>query len=178
MKIKASEMRIQYDSSMHIEIVIGGTKDYTMSDIDKVKDIVSDGKELSVEIKQYRYKRSLDSNAYMWLLLNKMAAILHTTKDELYIEVLSRYGVFTHVIVKENVVERVKAEWKSVRELGPVTIGGRVGAQLQCFFGSSTYDTKEMCTLIEGVVSEAKELGIETLPPYKLMIMKSEWGVK
>ena len=31
--------------------------------------------------------------------------------------------------------------------------------------GSSTYDTKEMSVLINGLVTECKEQGIETLPP-------------
>ena len=51
-----------------------------------------------------------------------MAAKLRTSKDELYLEMLSRYGVFTHIVVKPNVVDRVKGEWRTVRELGEVTV--------------------------------------------------------
>lgn len=138
--------------------------------------VVERGKQLSVEVKQYRQKRSLDSNAYMWVLLSKMAAALNTTKDDLYIEMLDRYGVFTHVIVKPEVVERVKAEWRTVRELGEVTVNGKTGVQLQCYFGSSTYDTKEMGVLIDGIVSECKEIGIETLPPDEVERLKALWG--
>ena len=50
------------------------------------------------------------------------------------------------------------------------------GIQLQCYFGSSTYNTKEMSVLIDGIVYEAKELGIETLPPDELERMKVEWN--
>ena len=138
--------------------------------------VVEKGKQLSVEVKQYRQKRSLDANAYMWVLLSKMAAALNTTKDDLYIEMLDRYGVFTHVIVKPEVVERVKAEWRTVRELGEVTVNGKTGVQLQCYFGSSTYDTKEMSVLIDGIVSECKEIGIETLPPDEVESLKALWG--
>jgi hypothetical protein len=133
-------------------------------------------KGLEVEIKPYRNKRSLDANAYMWVLLSKMAAILHTTKDELYLQMLDRYGVFTHVVVKPNVVDRVKAEWRTVRELGEVKINGQTGIQLQCYFGSSTYDTREMARLIDGVVSECKELDIETMTPAELELLKNDWG--
>lgn len=132
---------------------------------------------LRVRVTQYREKRSLDANAYMWVLLDRMADVLNTTKDDLYIEVLGRYGVFTHIIVKPHVVDRVKDEWRTVRELGEVTVNGNTGIQLQCFFGSSTYDTKEMSRLIDGVVSECKELGIETTTPDELRRMKEEWGV-
>ena len=41
--------------------------------------------------------------------------------------------------------------------------------------GSHTYDTKEMSTLIDGVVQEAKELGIETMTPDEIERMKAAW---
>jgi len=135
-----------------------------------------DRKKLSIEIKIYREKRSKDANAYMWTLLQEMADVLNTTKDELYLQMLDRYGVFTHLIVKPHVVDRVKHEWRTVRELGEVDINGQAGIQLQCYFGSSTYNTKEMSVLINGVVSECKELGIETLTPAELEAIKAAWG--
>lgn len=138
--------------------------------------VVERGKQLSVEVKQYRQRRSLDANAYMWVLLSKMAVALNTTKDDLYIEMLDRYGVFTHIIVKPEVAERVKAEWRTVRELGEVTVNGKTGIQLQCYFGSSTYNTKEFSVLLDGVVSECKEIGIETLPPDEVESLKALWG--
>ena len=41
--------------------------------------------------------------------------------------------------------------------------------------GSSTYDKKEMSELINGLVTECKELGIETLPPEELARMMAEY---
>ena len=132
--------------------------------------------QLSVEIKRHRQRRSLDANAYLWVLLGKMATVLQTDKDAVYIEMLSRYGVYTHVVVKPNVAERVKQEWRTVRELGEVTVNGKTGIQLQCYFGSSTYTTAEMATLIDGVISECKDMGIETATPAELARMMGEWG--
>ena len=176
MKLKASKIRVQYNEQMESEIILT-TKDYIKNEIEELKNIILNGKELTVEIKQYRHKRSIDSNAYMWLLLNEMASICKTTKDELYIEVLSRYGVFTHIVVKPSIVDRVKAEWRTVREVGEIKIGNKTGVQLQCYFGSSTYNTKEMSTLIDGVVQEAKELGIETISGTEIKSMMKAWGV-
>ena len=101
---------------------------------------------------------------------------LETTKDELYLIMLGKYGVFTHTVVKPNVVERVKEEWKLVKELGEVKINGQTGIQLQCYFGSSGYDSKEMSTLVNGVVNECKEQGITTLDELELDKMVSKWG--
>lgn len=145
-------------------------------EIADLKEVVSKGKLLSAEIKPYRAKRSLNSNAYLWVLLEKLATALHTTKDELYLLMLDRYGVFTHMIVKPLAAERIIAEWRTVRNLGEVTINGQQGVQLQCYFGSSTYDSAEMARLIDGVVSECKECGIETLPPDEIARLNQEWG--
>ena len=169
----ATNIRLQFNENHNAEIVLT-VKGHV--EIAELKDVVSRGKELTAEVKQYRHKRSLDANAYIWVMLSKMAAVMNTTKDELYLLMLERYGVFTHIVVKPNVVERVKAEWRTVRELGEVIIKGQTGIQLQCFFGSSTYDTKEMSVLIDGVVNECKELGIEVLTPRQLSLLKSEWG--
>lgn len=175
MKTIATKIKLQYDESRNNEIVLS-VKGNVQAEVAELKEVIGRGKELSVEIKQYRHKRSLDANGYFWALLSEMAGALHTSKDELYLLMLERYGVFTHIVVKPNVVEKVKEEWRTVRELGEVTINGKTGIQLQCFFGSSTYDTKEMSVLIEGVVSDAKELGIETMTPAELAAMKQEWG--
>ena len=137
---------------------------------------LTQGKRLTVEVTREKKRRSLDANAYLWVLLGKMAAVLQTDKDAVYIEMLSRYGVYTHVVVKPQVAERVKQEWRTVRELGEVTVNGKVGIQLQCYFGSSSYTTAEMATLIDGVISECKDMGIETATPAELDRMMGEWG--
>ena len=176
MKAQANGIRVQFDSNMKPEIVVSVTTREPLNNLQELTDALVKGKLLDVEIKVHRNRRSLNANAYLWVLLSKLAEVLHTNKDELYLLMLERYGVFTHVIVKPEAVERVKAEWRTVRELGKGKIGNIEGVQLQCYFGSSTYDSKEMATLIDGVVSECKELGIETLPEAELSIMKEEWG--
>ena len=132
---------------------------------------------LKFVVSRIRRKRSLDANAYMWVMLQKMADVLQTDKDTLYLDMLSKYGVFTHIIVKPYVVDRVKQEWRTVRELGDVTVGGVTGAQLQCYFGSSTYNTKEMSVLIDGIVRECEDLNIETISKTEIERIKQQWGV-
>ena len=143
-----------------------------------IQRVVDKGKLLDVTVAPVKRRRSLDSNAYCWVLLSKLAGVLNTSKDELYIEMLDRYGVFTHIICKPEVVDRVKAEWRTVRELGEVTINGKAGVQLQCYFGSSTYSGIEMARLIDGIVSECESLGIETLPPAEIESLKNLWEGK
>lgn len=149
-----------------------------LENLQKLKGVIAKGKKLDLNIDQHREKRSIDANAYMWTILSEMTTVLKTTKEELYILMLERYGVFTHVVVKPNVVDRVKHEWRTVKELGEVTINGQTGIQLQCFFGSSTYDSKEMSNLIEGVISEAQEIGIDTMTDSQRQLMLQQWGNK
>lgn len=171
MNIKNADMRIKLDGDVELLLTVNADKNHIGELIRKANE-----KPYTVEIAPLKKKRSLDANSALWQMLTKMAEVLHTTKDELYLEMLARYGVFTHIVVKPNVVERVKDEWRTVRELGEVTINGKTGIQLQCFFGSSTYDSKEFSVLLDGVISEAKELGIETLSQSEADRMIKEWG--
>jgi hypothetical protein len=174
MNIKANNIRLFYTEHGKAEIIL--STDQSRIDISPLKEVVAKGKALAVEIKQYRQKRSLDANAYLWVLLQKIAEAVNSSKDEVYLQMLERYGVFTHIVVKPHMVDKVKQEWRTVRELGEVTVNGKKGIQLQCFFGSSTYDTKEFSTLLDGVISECKNIGVEVLPEDEIKTMLEEWG--
>lgn len=132
---------------------------------------------LRITADKYRERRSINANAYLWVLLQKMAEVLHTDKWSLYLQMLKRYGKFTYVIVKPNAVEAVKNQWRECEEVGEIEVNGTKAVQLLCYYGSSTYDTKEMAHLIDRVVEECQELGIETLPPEEIQMMKERWGV-
>lgn len=133
---------------------------------------------LRVKADKYREKRSLNANAYMWVLCQKIAEVIHTDKDSVYLQMLDKYGKCIHVVVRPEAVERFKALYRVVRVLGDVTVNRQKGTQLQCYIGSSQYDTKEMSILIDGIVSECQDLDIETLPPAEIEKMKAMWGVE
>jgi hypothetical protein len=128
------------------------------------------------EIRIHREKRSLNANAYAWVLMEQIAQKIGSSKEEVYLDMLRDYGVFTHLIVKPAAVGRVMQEWRTARNLGEVTVNGQTGIQLQCYYGSHGYDTGEMSRLIDGIVSECRDLGIETATPEELARMKEEWG--
>ena len=138
---------------------------------------LKDCNKLKIEVSKYRNRRSKDANAYLWVLLQKMAEVLKSDKWTLYLQMLKKYGQFTYIVVKPNVVDAVRAQWRECEELGEITINGTKGIQLLCYFGSSNYDTKEMSELIDGVVREAQDLGIDTISPQELKEMKERWGV-
>lgn len=134
-------------------------------------------KKLRIKAVQYRERRSLDANAYLWVCLQKMAEALRTDKWSLYLQMLRQYGQFTYIVVKPNAVEAVKKQWRECEEIGEVDVNGTKAVQMLCYYGSSTYDIKEMSVLIDGVVSECQELGIETISPAEIQRMKERWGI-
>ena len=111
---------------------------------------------------KYRQKRSLDANALLWVMLQSIATTLRADKWQIYLQMLKRYGKYTYICVKPSVVEAVKQQWRECEELGEVSINGQPAIQMLCYFGSSTYNTKEFSVLLDGVISEMKEMGLDT----------------
>jgi hypothetical protein len=139
-------------------------------------DKLKNSKKLRVKAVQYRERRSLDANAYLWVLLQKIAEVLRTDKWSVYLQMLKRYGQFTYIVVKPGAVEAVKKQWRECEEIGEIEVNGTKAVQMLCYYGSSTYDAKEFSILLDGVISEAKDLGIETLPSEELERMMEQYG--
>ena len=135
-----------------------------------------DNKDLDVKVKVHREKRSLDANSYFWVIVSKIAEKINLGNDEVYKKLLDNYGVYTPIVVKESALNRMLSQWRYTKVLGEIKVGNQKGIQVLCYFGSSTYDSKEMSRLIDGAVSEAKDLGIETVTPDELEKMKKLWG--
>lgn len=129
------------------------------------------------ELKRVKQKRSLSANGYAWVLMDKIAAALKITKEEVYRKAINDVGVFTEIKVKDaDAARRFKQIWQA-NGLGWLTKTVN-DTTVYAYYGSSTYDTAEMARLIDYIVDEAKRLHIETLPPERLEIMKTEWGKK
>lgn len=128
------------------------------------------------EIKPFRKKRSLDANAYAWLLINEIANVLRTSKDEVYLTMLKRYGQSSVVSVIVEAAEMFMASVKYREEIGRATLNGKEFAHIRVYKGSSNYDTREMAILVDGIISEAEELGINTMTPAEVERLKGAWG--
>lgn len=118
------------------------------------------------DITAHKEKRSLDANALLWSCLQMIAESLHTDKWAVYLMMLKRYGKFSYVIVHPNAVEAMKKQWRELEVVGEVDVNGKKGIQLLCYYGSSTYNTKEFSVLLDGVITEMREMGL-TPPPTK-----------
>lgn len=126
------------------------------------------------EIKEYHKKRSLNANAYAWALIGKIADVLRSSKDEIYLEMLKKYGQSEIVSVLSDI--NVTGYFKYFEEIATVKLQGKNFTHYKVFKGTSEYNTAEMAVFIDGVISEADELGIDTLPPDEVKKIKSLWG--
>lgn len=131
------------------------------------------GLKLNVELKQFRQHRSLNSNNYAWELITKIADVLRSSKEEVYLQMLKRYGKSQMISVLSEI--DVNKFLKYFEEAGESTLNGKLFKHYKVYTGSSEMDSKEMSILIDGIVSEAKELGIETMPPNELKSLKESW---
>ena len=122
------------------------------------------GEKVSIKIQKWRPKRSLDANALLWKYIGEIASALRANKWDVYLLMLRRYGQFTYICVKPEAVQMVKRQWRESEEIGEIEINGEKAVQMLCYYGSSTYDTRQFSVLLDGVVSEMKEMGLETLP--------------
>ena len=144
------------------------------NDFEQIVDDLKDKDKLSIEIKQYRQHRSLNANAYAWLLIGQIADVVRAGKDEIYLQLLKRYGqselisVLSHVPIGNYV--------KYYEEAGESKLNGKDFTHYRVYKGSSEFDTREMSIFIDGVVSEAKDLGIQTETPNQLAEMKARWS--
>jgi hypothetical protein len=177
MKLTANHISTSYSESGQQLITLALT---TKQDISELKQVIENKKLLEVEVKQQRKKRSLDANSYCWVLITKIADVLRTSKEELYIEMLKRYGQrekqLISIIDNEEAIAMIyRATNNHCTVVGEGTVNGKQFKHLAVLIGSSQYDTKQMSILIDGIVSEAKELGIETMTPAELQELKNSW---
>ena len=139
-------------------------------DIERLKD-----KKLAVELKQYRKKRSLDANALLWHCIGQISKSISADKWQIYLLMLKRYGKYSYVIVHESAVEPMKKQWRECEVVGEVSVNGKKAVQLLCYYGSSTYDSKEFSDLLDGVISEMKIMGLEPPTPGDIRRSLEEW---
>ena len=137
-------------------------------------------KKYVADVKEWREKRSLDANAYCWQLLGKLSGKLGLPPEEIYRHAIRDVGDNYEVMpVRNDALERWKAIWQAnglgwlCETIGPSKLEGFTNCRN--FYGSSVYDRAQMGRLIEIIVQECKEQGIETLSERELSLLTEEW---
>lgn len=151
-----------------------------VNDFKQLVDDMNECEKLSIEIKPYRARRSLDANAYAWVLMDRLAEKLNHSKVDIYREYVKHIGGNSEVVcVKDAAVERLCEAWRKngigwQTDTMPSKISGCTNVIL--YYGSSTYDTAQMSRLLDLIVEDCKQLGIPTETPDEIARLKSLWG--
>lgn len=144
------------------------------------QEMVNRWEKVEYTITEARKSRSKDANAYAWVLISKLAKKLGIAPTEVYREVIKDSAAYTVVPIREDLIEAWTRRWEMngtgwmVDDIGPCrnTPGYH---NLRCFHGSSAYDPKEMSYLIDALIGECQEQGIETMTPAEIERLKAEW---
>ena len=137
------------------------------------------GKPINAEFKIFREKRSLNANAYAWVLINKLAEAMNESDVEIYRQHIKAMGVYRDIDIAEAAEKTLKTVWEAyglgwlaervdfARKDGYIT--------LRLYYGSSVYNTKQMSRFIDGIVQDCKALNIQTLTPEEISKLTSLW---
>ena len=145
-----------------------------------------ENKDLRLKAVKWTEKRSLNANAYFHVLKDKIAEATGQSATEVHNQLIADYGQLeiienqlVPVIIRDDLDWR-KMELLHVRPTGhrKVLDDGKLYQVCLVMRGSHTYDSREMAVLINGTISEAKELGIDVITPDEKERMLQQWQVK
>lgn len=167
---KIIDAKLTMKGELHLTLSINEKKE-CMPVINELANV----EKLDIKVSKHRKKRSKDANALMWACIGELSSVYGADKWDIYLMMLKRYGKFTYICVKPSVVNAVKLQWRECEEIGKVNINGTEAVQMLCYFGSSTYDSKEFTTLLNGIIYEMQEAGLQ--PPTSSEMRRSieEW---
>lgn len=145
----------------------------------KAFDDLHNEEKLSVKIGKFREKRSLNSNSYAWKLISELAENQGLSKEEVYRKYIKEIGVCRQVEIDEKAADTLIHSW-GLHGIGwlseKLDYGEHDGFVLiNLYYGSSTYNKKQMSRLIDSIVQDCKAVGIETKTPDQLAEMLSLW---
>lgn len=99
--------------------------------------------------------------------LERWGGVLNVPAWDMYLYSLERYGKYTYIQILESAYEDLKRMWRETKVVGdfmsvnPITGEKEKYLEVLCFFGSSTYNSKEFSRLLEGVISDMEQMGLE-----------------
>lgn len=153
----------------------------TLQQKDILHGFYKDETNLDIKIDKHREARSNDANSYCWKMCQTIADNLKEahTKEYVYRRAIREVGQFDIVPIKTNEVEKFLKRWE---ELGYGFFAEVIGASkldgytnVIQYYGSHVYDTREMSVLIDWIVHEATQMGLETKRPEEIKSMMEAW---
>jgi hypothetical protein len=150
-----------------------------LSEFKQLYDDLNQKDKLSIEIKEYRKRRSLDANAYFWVLCDKLSEKQGVPKEEIYRSYIKQIGGNCDTVcIKDKAVEKLCEGWVRngigwLAETFPSKLEGCTNVTL--YYGSSTYDSQQMTRLLDLIIQDCKAVEIPTETPNQIAEMLARW---
>lgn len=139
---------------------------------------------VNVEIKKHNPGRSKDANAFCWALCSDIGKALTPpiSKEDVYRKAIREVGEYEPLPIREDGVETFQRRWAThgTGWFAEVVDNSKLkGYKLVfAYYGSSTYDTASMSKLIDYLVDEAQQMGLQIPAAKEQEEMLKSWGAK
>ena len=170
MNIKHIEMTAHPGGLTKLMVIVDGDRTLIGDAVSKAQ---ADKYEL--EIRKARSKRGLTANAYYWVLAEKLSKVMESSKDDVHEQMMQRYGTIKLNSDGKPIVFSLVAgeDPKSVtpysRAFAEGMVNGKRFVHYAVLKGSHEMTAKEFGELLDGLISECKEVGgIETMTPQEV----------
>jgi hypothetical protein len=163
----------QFSGDYEVTLIVSKDQEHNM---EPLNELLNDEKVKTCKIGHKKKKRSLNANAYAWAIITQIADVLRNSKEEVYLQMLKRYGPSSVISVVEEASEIFKKSVKYCEEFGQSVLNDKNFVHIKVYMGSSEFDTKQMAIFIDGIISEATELKIPTMTPTEIERIKEQWG--
>ena len=153
----------------------------TKADAGKVYERLKDA-EVSVEVKKYSPQRSKDANSFCWALCTDIGKAIKPPipKEEVYRRAIREVGEYEPLPIKAEAVETFQSRWqtKGTGWFAEVIDDSKLpGYKLVfAYYGSSTYDSVSMGRLIEFLVDEMEQMGLQIPAKKEQEELLKSWG--
>lgn len=174
-------MKIRFDKARWMEDSAGMWLCFRLTHRIDVQNLAPIDTPYIADIKKDRAGRSLNANNYMWVLCQKISeAVGSIGKDDVYRQAIRQIGLFDYLPIRNDALDEFRRRWESKGTgwLADVDRESKMDGYtvLCCYYGSSTYNTKEMSAVIDYLVAQAQDLGIETMTPEELSKLIGRWS--
>ena len=163
-KFTSAKLTQEYKSD-HCTLTIEVHKESTFAVKEMIDDLQSDTVYLA-KVTQFKTKRTLDQNAYLWVLCQRIAEVIKSTKEEVYRGFIKEVGQFDILCIQDKAVERFIRNWND-KGIGwfceTDTSKIKKCKNVIAYYGTSVYDKSEMSRVIDMITEECKELKISLI---------------
>ena len=142
------------------------------------------GIKLKIIAKKDIKKRSINANNYFWKLLQELCELAEIDTKEEYKRRIKELGIFRRFKIEKENVKTFEKIWTSQGiawfcEIADTEIIENIEFKIiNAYYGSSSFNSKQMSRLIKDLVEDCKIYGIETKTQLEIKSLLENWNKK